>query len=136
MESNATLSRELASMRTAGQALSEQLGKLKAERDQLVALKASFEWLTNHVNRLETERNLLTQRVLGMNLPPMQLERVPDDPPTPTQSRIVGRPREDDYASSIPAAQAMQTIFEDIGDDAAKEQGIEHDEAGNVVYTR
>lgn len=40
---------------------------------------------------------------------------------------------EDAYEGSIPALQAGQTIFEDVGDAAARELGLNHDEFGNLT---
>lgn len=104
---------------------------------QLATTQANFEWLSAHVNRLEAERSTLLSRVLHLQLPAPEIVRDHTAaPPTPTQNRIAGVPVEDDYANSIPALQAMQNAFEDMGDEAASALGIVHDRAGNVVHTR
>lgn len=108
-------------------ALSEQLGQLQS----------SFTWLTEHVNRLERERAELMARVLAVNFPAMRLDRLEaPDAPTPTQTRIVGRPAEDDYAGTIPALQAVGALFEDVGDEHAAALGARHDAMGNVTWTK
>lgn len=110
--------------------------ELAASQAQLGQLQSSFTWLTEHVNRLERERAELLARVLGVSFPAMTLESTA---PTPTQSRIVGRPLEadeDNYAGSIPALQAVGALFEDVGDEHAAQLGARHDSMGNVTWTK
>lgn len=110
--------------------------ELAASQAQLGQLQSSFTWLTEHVNRLERERAELLARVLGVSFPAMTLESTA---PTPTQSRIVGRPLEaddDSYAGSIPALQAVGALFEDVGDENAAQLGARHDSMGNVTWTK
>lgn len=101
--------------------------------EQLAQLRSSFEWLTNHVNRLERERAELFARVLNLQLPAMSLERQKEESVSPSQ--IAGTPG-DSYEDSIPALQAVGGLFEDVGDDAAAKMGIKHDDMGNVKWTR
>lgn len=61
--------------------------------------------------------------------PPMAPPAPPARPPRPASS-------EEEVANSISALQASNTTFDDVGDDAARELGIQHDDSGNVVYTR
>ncbi len=105
-------------------------------RAQIAALRSSFEWLTEHVNRMEQERAALLSRVLGLTVPAMNIGREATDAPTPTQSRIVGRPAEDEYAGTIPALQAVGALFEDAGDEGAAALGAKHDAMGNVTWTK
>lgn len=111
--------------------------ELAASQAQLGQLQSSFGWLTEHVNRLERERAELMARVLAVNFPAMTLDRTgATEAPTPTQSRILGRPAEDDYAGTIPALQAVGALFEDVGDEAASALGARHDSMGNVTWTK
>lgn len=109
--------------------------KVSQLEQRLAVAQTNFDWLAAHVNRLEAERSQLLQRVLRIQLPAPEIVR-DNPPPTPTQSRIAGVPVEDDYSNSIPALQAMQNAFDDLGDDAASTLGIIHDRLGNVVHTR
>lgn len=102
---------------------------------QLTVAQTNFDWLAAHVNRLEAERSQLLSRVLAISFPAPEIVR-DTPPPTPTQSRFAGVPVEDEYANSIPAVQAMQNAFDDIGDEAASTLGIIHDRQGHVVHTR
>lgn len=100
---------------------------------QLSQLQSSFEWLTQHVNRLERERAELFARVLNLQLPAMTLER--EKAPSISPSQVVGVPG-DSYENTIPALQAAGGLFEDVGDDAAARLGVGHDDMGNVKWTR
>lgn len=102
---------------------------------QLATAQAHVDWLSAHVNRLEGERSTLLSRVLQIQLPAPEIVR-DHAPPTPAQNRIAGVPIEDDYGNSIPALQASQNSFDDVGDEAASALGIVHDRMGNVVHTR
>lgn len=112
--------------------------ELAANQAQLGQLQSSFTWLTEHVNRLERERAELMARVLAVSFPAMSIDRTgpADAAPTPTQTRIVGRPVEDDYGNSIPALQAVGALFEDVGDEQAAALGARHDAMGNVTWTK
>jgi hypothetical protein len=125
--------------RTAWRAAHERIVVLETEKtaltQQLAALRASFEWLTQHVNRLERERAVLLQRVLGVTLPVPEIGRAsePDrvgvaTPPT--------APTQPDYSTTIAGLQALGAAFEDVGDELAAQLGLRHDEFGNVRSTR
>jgi len=137
---------------------------LAAERERVVVLTervvqlerqygghvSTIEWLRQHVNRLEVERGILTQRILQTPLPIPELAREPVPTPegqplvrdedAPPGERLAGMPvapvihgvPED----SIAASQLAGLSFEDMGDDAAGRLGVQHDAAGQVVYTK
>jgi len=109
--------------------------ELASKTAELAALRASFEWLTEHVNRLERERSELLARLMGVSLPAMSLG-VREDVPTPTQTQVFGRAAEDEYGGSIPALQAVGALFEDVGDEHASQLGARHDAMGNVTWTK
>lgn len=115
--------------------LADLHAKLLSTTEQLAALRSTFAWLTEHVNRLERERAILFQRVLLLNVPAMELSRAQSEPPTPGENRIVGKPIEDQYDHTVPGAQAL-SIFEDVGDQTAALMGIQHDDMGNVRWTK
>lgn len=122
----------------------EQSARERLEREHAI-LQAQFEWLTTHVNRLEAERQVLLERVMGLTLPSPTFEYrrgaspVVSSPPnklsdanTPPQNV----PLTDEYATSIPALQVLGSTFEDVGDEQASALGISHGPAGDLQYRR
>jgi hypothetical protein len=106
----------------------QELSDAKGEVRMLLATQS---WLTTHVNRLEHERNILTQARLGLSFPVPVIEREEQAPPGIDPGSVHGTPDE-----SIPLAQAMAATMEDVGDDQARALGMEHDELGHVIYKR
>lgn len=118
---------------------------------QIATEKSRFEWLSAHVNQLQTERAILLDRVLGVQVPVMTLERAPEPPAAaPTRDVIdpqklrsmtafapapggspgqVFRPAADDVKRRIDD----QTLFEDVGDDEARRIGVGWDGEGVAV---
>lgn len=112
--------------------LAEEVAAHAQTREALAALRATQAWLHEHVNRLEADRQALLARVLQVQVPAMHLSVAPEPTPTPQ-----GSPEDQDaYASTIPALQAVGSLFEDVGDEAAAELGVGHDEHGNVIWRR
>lgn len=121
---------------------------------QLATERSRFDWLSMHVNELKTERALLLERVLGLTVPVMTVEREESAPaPVPTREVIdpaklreqvayapapqgspgrVFRPTEDTSAQIREAIEAG-TLFEDVGDDRARRIGVGWDAEGNAV---
>lgn len=95
------------------------LAKATAEtqilREQKVKDDLQLDWLRHRVNALEKERQILLQRVAGIVVPVPELSVTPNVVSTP--------------AYEIPS-------FDDMGDDAAKQAGIFHDDSGEIVTTQ
>lgn len=125
-------------------------GALSAARERILQLErmeaghtATIEWMRVHVNRLETERGILTTERLHVVLPVPSIER--EAPPHPRsdetpQGQIVQGLPVDPIAGTVPddaigVAQLLGSLMEDLGDDAAGRMGIKHDGDGHVVYT-
>lgn len=86
-------------------------------REQKAKDDISIDWLRNRVNALEKERTILWQRASGIALPTPEIEI--------SKPRTVQQPNYDFMPS-----------FEDPGDEEAKALGIEHDDAGELVYKK
>lgn len=143
------------------QMLREEVRRLSI---QIASKDATNEWLMTRVNSLEVERAALTERMLQVSYPVPQIQRIneraagkvesygvplSDDDyaipshlkgavaPHPRMADPAPRPRpaSDEVGGSISALQA-QAAFEDMGDEAAAEAGIIHDDAGAVRHTR
>jgi len=86
--------------------LREDLAATRAERDalkfQLISVQTNFEWLRVKVNALELERAQLIKRAYNIDVPVPEIAR--------TQNAV--RP------------EITPDIFNDIGDDAAKQLGL------------
>lgn len=126
-------------------------GALSAARERILQLErmeaghaATVEWLRTHVNRLETERGILTSERLRVYLPVPSLEREGtaggrrDEVP---QGEVVAGLPVDPVTKDVPEdaiaiAQLLGSILDDMGDDAAGRMGIKHDETGHVVHTK
>jgi hypothetical protein len=108
-------------------------------RQKSAVQQQNFDWLANHVNRLEIERSTLLARVLGVSLMAPQIARE-DSPPPPRAwmgEPLTAESRPEGEAPGM-ALTAMQTgSFDDMGDEAARTFGVQHDPVtGAVVYTR
>lgn len=101
---------------------------------RLASMQATQDWLTNHVNRLENERRILTEARLGLAFPQPVIEKV--EPNADAEERMSGGVVHGVPEDSLPLAQLMSASMEDIGDAAAAALGIETDAHGNVTYKR
>ena len=85
--------------------LREELSAVRAERDALkiqnVVTQNHFDWLRIRVNALETERAQLIEKAYGIKVPIPEIVRTPVHPI--------------DFNSAL---------FEDVGDETAKELGL------------
>jgi hypothetical protein len=106
-----------------------------ALHQQLAVQQQNFDWLANHVNRLEVERAALTERILGVGVQAPQIER----DPVAAALNVVGgipvqdRPEGEDVGMALAAMQGSS--FEDMGDKAASLLGVTHDpKTGAVIY--
>lgn len=101
--------------------LRESLVAAVSRRSEVAEQKAkddiTIDWLRNRVNALEKERTILWQRASGIALPTPEIEI--------SKPRTVQQPNYDFMPS-----------FEDPGDETAKSLGIEHDDAGELVYKK
>ena len=99
---------------------------------QLAGLRATQDWLTTHVNRLENERSLLTQARLGMTFAVPEILKASEH-----SSAGVDEPASRGWPKdSIPLAQLMAASMEDPGDDVAGMLGVKHDAHGHLEFTR
>lgn len=128
--------------------LFETLVRARADADtraaeatrQLAVMQQNFDWLANHVNRLERERQTLLARLLDVGLVAPQIGRTSTGPARP--GAIVGapipeedRPATDEIGMALAGVQASS--FEDMGDVAAGLYGVAHDPTtGMVTYTK
>lgn len=107
-------------------------------RQQAAVQQQNFDWLANHVNRLEGERAALLERVLHLGVVVPQIGRTRADV-APLKTYGMGIPAEDRPVDEEPgmALAAMQSgSFEDMGDEAAGRFGVTHDpRTGTVMYT-
>lgn len=128
-----TVDRLIANVRTADLLVAEC-------RQRAAVQQQNFDWLANHVNRLETERSLLLSRLLSIGIMAPQITRECDDalPPHTTLGApltATERPENDPPGMALAAMQAGS--FEDMGDVAAETFGVKHDpRTGAVMYTR
>jgi hypothetical protein len=123
----------------------------KAINGELRALVASqraqLEWFAAHVNELKVERAALFHKI-GLDVPVPTIELPPaaplpgmDDNYIPTAGKQVAnigdqlaRRREArDRRGPVAAPLANFSGFEDVGDAAARELGLTHDDVGNVL---
>jgi hypothetical protein len=110
--------------RQAYQDLQDELTKARAE---LVAqsranqmLEATMNWFRHRITQIEAERANLIHHALGVKIPTPVFEK-PIDP--------VRRFMEDHPFSE-------QNIFRSLGDQEAKEQGLDWDNEGRLVETK
>ena len=108
-------------------------------RQQLAVMQQNFDWLANHVNRLEAERSTLLQRVLDVGFVSPQIAR--QEPP-PAERVGMGAPinatdRPEGEDPGMALAAMMGGSFEDMGDEAAARFGVTHDPTtGTILYER
>jgi hypothetical protein len=108
-------------------------------RKQLAVMQQNFDWLANHVNRLEAERSTLLQRVLDVGFVSPQIAR--QEPP-PAERVGMGAPinatdRPEGEDPGMALAAMMGGSFEDMGDEAAARFGVTHDPTtGTILYER
>jgi hypothetical protein len=104
-------------------------------RQRAAVQQQNFDWLANHVNRLEIERATLMQRFMDVGVVAPQIQR------DPTAYVGMGRPvaAEDrtNEDTGMALAAMMAGSFEDMGDEAAERLGVKHDPiTGTVRYTQ
>jgi hypothetical protein len=126
-------------------ALEQQVTDLRVD---LARAHAHLDWLSQHVSALTTERAILFDRVLNIQIPALTVARetVAPSPPSdavappltpellralpPVYTRPVGVPKHDAEPEANPA------IFEDIGDERASQLGATWDPDGKLVFTK
>ena|SRR5436190_13236882 len=90
-------------------------GALDVAERQLAIAQNNFEWARVRLNQIEAERASLLQALVHVPIQPVAIER-PDEP----VSAGAGLPN------------TLGFDFEDIGDDAARHYGIDHEARGAV----
>jgi hypothetical protein len=118
---------ELHELRGAKAALEQQVTTQKGQLDNVITI----------LNLSNTDRSLLLQRVLDVGIPVATFARA-DEPrdasPTIPRPDFSGLP---DRSMPAPSAEAGETlladVFGDMGDDAAKKEGLIHAPTGEVV---
>jgi hypothetical protein len=108
--------------------------RARAIEQKVASMQATQDWLTNHVNRLEHERRILTEARLGLSFPQPIIER--SDPNADAEETMRGGVVHGIPDDSLPLAQLMSASMEDVGDAAAAALGIETDAQGNISYKR
>lgn len=96
--------------------LVEARGKLDAVLQRCAAQQTTNEWLMMRLTQLEHERAVLIQNYMGVKVP------VPE----------IGT-----AAETVDVDQILRdpgALFQDIGDDAAKDAGMDWDNEGKVTY--
>jgi chromosome segregation ATPase len=116
--------------------LGERVTAATAARDTATA---NFEWARLMFNKGEAERAILTSRIIERPVQPFSIEReASPPPPTDGTAGAAGEPaagvdRPKPTAAIETAigglANRFGVIFEDVGDDEAKRQGLEHEDA-------
>ena len=95
--------------------IAEKIGTLLALQTQKAKDDVTIDWMRHRINALEKQVAILTGKATGLNLP------VPEIVP----------------ASSLPTIGSSYQhipVFEDMGDEAARAEGVSHDEDGKVLY--
>lgn len=125
-------------------------------RARVASLEAHFDWIAAHVNELKIERAALLERCVGIQLagvPVIERQSAPlpgADPayaPTipPNLGDILNQAREiaddrrrptSEQDRSIAAVDAGAVSFEDMGDARARDEGVTHNDRGEVVYSK
>lgn len=116
--------------------LGERLAGTTAARD---TAQANFEWARLMFNKGEAERAILTSRIIERQVQPFSIDReAAPPPPTDGSAGAAGEPavgvdRPKPTAAIDTAigglASRFGVIFEDVGDDEAKRQGLETEDA-------
>lgn len=104
-------------MFTTTRRLLDENAALRAEnvllRTQLAVSQNNFEWARIRLNQVEDERSSLFYRVAGVTIPAPRIER------SGQQSMAETKPLIEELMSKI--------SFNDMGDDEARRQGVEHE---------
>ncbi len=117
------LERELAAARAINRTL---------ERQNAVS-QANAEWLRDHVNRLTDERARLMLRELNVITDPPEIVGMPSAASTsPRQTAHEEKRAQTERV--VAESTSGAAMFEDMGDEAAAAQGINHDPSGAGVY--
>lgn len=96
-------------------------GQLDLAHEQLAIAQNNFEWARVRLNQVEAERATFLSALLHLPIAPPAIER--EEPPQPaTATPGVGLPI------------SLGFDFEDVGDDAARRMGLEHDDGGALRY--
>lgn len=90
-------------------------GALDIAQRQLAIAQNNFEWARLRLNQIEAERSALLSALTKVPIAPMVIERA-------------------DQIQDDALPQAVGFDFEDVGDDAARRMGIDHDVRGAVKY--
>lgn len=127
-------------------------GRLERGGAENERLKAQCDFLAARVTILETERAMLLERLLGIQMPVPTYAREETPPKTPdrltpdalaalpprgapmpegARGRVFTAPAEPTAEDRLADAQAL---FEDVGDERARELGIQHTPDGTVRY--
>lgn len=125
--------------RTHYETMFENLTRARQEvsdlKQRIASMTSTQEWLTQHVNRLEVERRMLTETRLGMSFPVPTIEREPaserEAAPGLDEGSVHGTPHD-----SIALQQLLGGSLEDVGDDQAARMGMKHDEHGHLIYNQ
>lgn len=100
---------------------------------QAAVQQQNFDWLANHVNRLEVERATLLARCLDIGVAVPTIGRVTTLPLHTLGIPVTDRPDNEEPGMAATAMQAGS--FEDMGDLAADQFGVCHDpRTGTVIY--
>jgi hypothetical protein len=133
-------------------------GELAGSQAECSRLKASCDFLAAQVTKLEAERAVMLDRLIGLQLPVFQVERQSDPVTTgsklqpdltpealaklparfaPPPEGVAGQIYRPPMAKDIQEAdvQAAMALFEDLGDERAAKLGISHTDDGQVVYS-
>lgn len=118
--------------------LVENLTTMREKASQLeirVATQANtLQWLTTFVNRLETEREILTRERLHVIFPRTEIafDKAENIKGKPTVALDETPERQDE--TSVPIQQILGSSLEDVGDELAARLGLAHSPAGELVY--
>jgi hypothetical protein len=144
-EQNTQLTAQLAAARTSNDWLSSRVTSLEFERAALTERLLQVSYPVPVIERTNErpagtvpgvfgrpveDGYVIPEHLKGSMVPHPKM--APPDPPAAPRRPAMSA--EEEMANSISALQASNTTFEDMGDAAAAEQGIAHDDAGNVVY--
>lgn len=125
---------------TADEELRTERALRQAAERELAAKQATIEWLSTWVNQLQHERAQIVDRVLGVSLPPLEINIRPPDAPAPGQTlptplQVAQRmpvqtapvpdvPAKGDERAALAAYESSGAFFDDMGDEAARAAGL------------
>lgn len=95
---------------------SQAQGRAHALESQIVAQRATMDWMVLRLTQLETERAQLIYKYMGVKITVPEMSVEPQDKTTV------------DAMLNDPGS-----LFKDMGDDAARKAGIDWNEEGEVV---